>query len=219
MSPTSRVVTTEIENLLDHLINAGIAIYANPVLDRGGVVSWPRLRGASLVQRGVPTLESYRQWVTQSAYSAILFDGSLLQLTYEFVGGNLLVRHRLAYVPFPFDAGREQVQELPVIDLLDLCASEGAAKVALRSAVRFDFDLEAQRTGHPASHLTLNSHSCRIACTAPLRLGRFVRFVFGHFYPYVWEVDSYLPTVSQRSFGDRTITAEEFDDFHLAWRV
>jgi hypothetical protein len=217
--PTSRAITTEIQNLLDHLMNSEIALFVNPVLDQGGLVSWRSTGGSVLSKRGFPTLHDYRDWVEAGAYSAVLFDGSLLQLTYHFAGTNILVGHRLAYVPCPFNADHELLRLLPIVDVIDYYAANGADDVILRSTVRFDFDIENQRPGHPAAHLTFNSGSCRVACTAPLRLGRFLEFVFRHFYPDVWARDRYLPRVSKKEFGSRTITAEETSGPHVAWRT
>jgi len=89
---------------------------------------------------GFPLTALLARLAPNNAYSAILYVGSLLQITYKFEGRNLPAGHRLAYVPFPFDADRSLVRDIPVVDLVDLYVAEGAESVALRSSVRFDCD-------------------------------------------------------------------------------
>jgi hypothetical protein len=216
MAPTSRLVFEEIDNFLNYLIETGLAIDATPVADFGGRITW---RGTEpnegfLPERRFPTCNSYKVWVHARAYSAVLFDGSLLQLTYDFAGRSV-VAHRLAWVPCPFHLDAQLLRTEPLLDIIELYGA--VDEVVLFSTVRFDFDILAARPGHPASHFTVNSADCRIACAAPMRLGRFVGFVFGNFYPEIYEADAYLQGISNAPLGPHTLTADEMNGIHISW--
>ena len=176
---TPRAIRTEIENALAYLIGAEIALYTNPVIDEHGRVTWRSARPVGKFMRGraLPTALDYRHWIDVGAYSALLMDGSLLQLSYDFAG-NDLVGHRLAYVPCPFNVDRDLLELEPPVDVFDLYAGGHTSEVILRTVIRFDFDLESTRPEHPATHLTINSPDCRIGCVAPLGVGRFIDFIF-----------------------------------------
>jgi hypothetical protein len=182
VTPTPRVFADEVTNLLNYLAGGDLAISTSSVTRAKGLVTWHRRQGAGefLPQRRVPTIEAYRTWVANSDYSAMLFDGALLQITYEFSDHGLL-RHRLAYVPCPFNVDPELWSAFPVLDVIDLYAEGEAKNVVLRATLRFDYDAEAAAKGHPAAHFTINAPSCRVGCIAPMRLGQFIDFVFRHF--------------------------------------
>lgn len=218
MTPNSTSVRTEVQNLLSYLIASEIAVYAQPVVEEHGWVSWPvgRLSSPFMIDRS-PSLRQYLHWLTSSHYSALLFDGSLLQISYRFVGSDL-VAHRLGFVPCPFEVDPELLQIGTPAEVMAEYESGTPHDVLLRSSVRFDFDLEGAGEGHPASHLTINGSDCRVACMAPLRLGRFVRFVFEHFYPRMWQAHPYLGKVPSGPFSDDvTLLHEEAAHPHLAW--
>jgi len=220
VTPTPRLFADEITNLLNYLAEADLAISTSSVARAKGLVTWHRRldAGEFLPQRRHPTIETYRAWVANSDYSAMLFDGALLQITYEFSDYGL-VRHRLAYVPCPFDVDPELWRTSPFLDVIDLYA-EGAAKdVVLRATLRFDFDTEAAAKGHPAAHFTINATSCRVGCIAPMRLGQFANFVFRHFYPELWQAHPFFSRMSQAPAGARSLTFEEAQSAHIAWAL
>lgn len=218
MAPSRRVVRDELNNLLSYLLDSEIALLANPVRDAGSRISWQAFRaGAKFLEaRDPPSLAGYRTWVEAGEYSALLYDGALLQISYEFAG-SILVAHRLAWVPCPLAVDPELFQLAPLLDVLDLYSSGGAGEVVLRTAIRFDFDVERAAPEHPAAHMTLNASHCRIACAAPLRLGRFVDFIFRHFYPELWQIHPYLATISQKTWGAHTVTEAEAQRLHVSW--
>jgi len=220
MSPTIRALQTELQNLLDYLIKSELAIYVRPIRNKSGVLTWNPFSGTSslLLDRRVDCPKHYRYLVEHGHYSAVLHDGSLLQVTYEYID-NLIMKHRLAYVPPPFEMDRSLLIEEPLLDVFDVYVSGDADNVLLRSPLRFDFDSEAARPRHPASHLTLNSSDCRIPCAAPLRLGHFIGFVFQYFFSDDWIAHDYLRNLSRTSWGSRTLTEEERGDLHISWQV
>ncbi|MFE0580726.1 DUF2290 domain-containing protein [Streptomyces sp. NPDC058874] len=171
-----------------------------------------------LVNRGDPCLEDYRRWVQSGAYSAYLRDGALLQITYDIEGGEV-TGHRLGYIPCPYRLDPEMVLQDPLLDLVDMHAEADPTGMVLHSAVRFDYDPASASTGHPASHLTINSANCRVACAAPMHLGRFIDFIFRHFYPDLWKAHlPYFSAGAGKELGTRTLTEDDLSGLHIAWR-
>lgn len=217
MMTTTRAIRGEVQTLLDYLIQAEIALYANPLAEYSGTLTWPLDEvGEFLPNRGSPASTDYRHWLASNQYSAVLSDGALLQLSYG-VEGRELTSHRLAYVPSPFEFDPMLLATEPLVDLFDAHADGHTSTVVMKTTVRFDFDRSAAREGHPASHLTINVPSCRVACAAPLRVGQFVSFIFRHFYPELWHAHPFFDGLPKAGWGDKTVTDSEMRGVHLMW--
>ncbi len=217
---TTRAVADDLRNAIDYLVRAELVLYANEVSRTPTRVSWHGYDDLFSVRISAPhaTVREYLEWVSAGAYSAVLPDASLLQLTYDVADGQI-VGHRLAYVPCPYviDEGLLQAGE-PIADVVEIYAETGESQVALRSPVRFDYDAGAARGGHPAAHLTVNSSDCRIACVAPMHAHQFIAFVFGHFYPQLRSLhDHFFSECSRRHIGRRVITDAEREEPHMMW--
>lgn len=209
---TAKQIRDELENLLIQLLTAEVALTMNAVVLRdvadGQRVTWSSPKPSpGIMEAEFGTIEEYLSWIDAQMYSAILYDGSLLQLSYDFDGSEL-IRHRLLYYPCPFDVDHLLFNAAEVLEVIDLYRSQGVDKVRLRSPLRFDYDSKNQRDFHPASHLTFLSESCRWAVASPLSLGHFTKFIFHHFYPVQWSNLSFIRNWPDKQ-GDRTITAKE----------
>ena len=193
---TPKKIERDIRNFLDLLVKHDIAVVANPVdvrqIETRTRLTWKSAISGSITGVGpYGSIENYRSLVERQAYSAVLLDGALLQVSYDF-GGSELVGHRLGFHPCPFDLPSEEVRSEPLLDLIDLYQGAGCDHVRLRSPIR-----------------------CRCPIVAPLGLGHFVHFVFSHFYPEVWAVHDFLQAWPL-SLWDRTITQVEEGQLHLA---
>lgn len=218
----------DIANVLDYLADAELALNINPVSTREWAAASKRVRRLSwhghdphtdfLVTRQHGTIEQYLHWVLGGSYSAVLLDASLLQITYDLVG-NDVVGHRLAYIPCPFIIDTEFLEEgNPIDEVVGMYVE--ISDVVLRSPIRFDYDLKAAKARHPAAHLTLNSADCRIACVAPMHVLRFVDFVYRNFYPALWDAHSpFFKAAEWRHLGDPVIASEDRISPHLMWDV
>lgn len=208
----------ETQNVLDYLRKKKLAYFTNAVSKTPSTISWAAGKGSGfLAHRGDPTVDQYHRWVIEGQYSAILRDGSLLQITYDFELGEVS-GHRLAYIPCPFDIEYQFLVEMTPGDAVELYRLEKLGDVRLRSPVRFDFAPKQAKPGHPASHLTINSSTCRIACAAPVRIGRFVDFVYRHFYPrHHKEHSNFFSALALGSLGTECITPEDGQGLHLRW--
>lgn len=163
------------------------------------------------------SIDLYRHWVSSGHYSAVLFDGSLLQLTFEYAGP-VLVGHRFAYIPAPAVVEPELLELMPILDVVDDALSDPSL-LRLATAVRVEFDPLNARDDHPAAHLSFNDQGCRIPCVTPMRLGMFLSLVFHQFYSYLWAEHEYLQQLPAGAGGARTINESEAAGLHLAWRM
>lgn len=212
----ARAAANEIQNFLDYLMKSEIALYANPAVANRGLVSWPsRGDGRFLERRGRPSVRDYRHWLETGAYSAVLSDGALLQISYWF--DRDLSGHRLAYVPFPYHADAEALRTWDIQEIVESYDGASAESVVLASAVRFDYDARAAGPDHPATHFTINTEGCRVPCAAPMRLGHFVGFVFGNFYQDYWRLHPFLSRLGKEGWMRSSISDEERAGIHVAW--
>ncbi|MEV7618921.1 DUF2290 domain-containing protein [Microbacterium sp. NPDC089321] len=214
---TPRAVATELNQLFDYLESKGIVYYWNPIDEAPQHVSWHSTTNEPFLSNHDDiSVASYIYWLRNGMYSAVLADGSLLQITY-FFDGNRIMGHRLAFVPCPVTIDQSMVADgLPLADVVELHLAT-ADQVLMKSMIRFDFDPLNARPRHPEAHLTLNSIECRIACVSPLRIGRFIDFVFRNFYPTFHEQDPYLQQMPQSGWFDNTIVEDDRRSLHVAW--
>ncbi|MDA1051924.1 MAG: DUF2290 domain-containing protein [Planctomycetota bacterium] len=215
---TPNRIPNDIRNVLSWLIEKSLAQFIQPYRE---VRSRGRLRicaegsiAAQAVLKAHPfgSIAEYRGFVEAEAYSALLNDGSLLHLSYDFQNSEL-IGHRLLYYPCPFIIDPKLADE-PILDVLEFCGND-LELFRLRSPVRFDFDLQRAAINHPASHLHFQHEECRLPIVAPLSVGRFVQFVFHNFYPHWWAEHEFLRDFRRPSVVG-SIQAEERHGFHLA---
>lgn len=216
---TVRAIRHQVQNALDYLFQSELALYLNPVSMIDRRVSWhsPSPSGRLVSQFDHPTVDQYVEWVTAGQYSAVLFDASLLQLTFEVKNGTV-VGHRLLYFPCPFKVETEWLASGEA--LADVIAIYRDQDAQLRSPIRFDYDPSSAAPGHPAAHLTINGVDCRIACIAPLHIMRFLNFVFQNFYSDLWAAhSSFFEEGRWQHIGKRVLAPEDLYNGHFGWDV
>lgn len=217
--PTVRALRDDIANAFDFFTQTELVLFAATVSVSPTRVSWQAPSSSPFVIGAKhATVEEYLTWVRAGQYSAVLPDASLLQLTYDIQGGEV-VRHRLAYVPCPVLVDEALLREEAILDVVALYLSDELQdSLALRSPVRFDFDLQAAKALHPAAHVTINSADCRIACVAPIHPYRFLDLVYKHFYPELWIAQSrWFRSAAERHLGERVLTDSDAATVHVTW--
>ena len=210
-------------NFVDLLGRSYIAAQVNAVIVKhirnSGIrrVTWGTTanNNEALLSYGDSTIREYRHWLSANEYSVVLFDGSIVQITYDFLG-NSLTKHRLLYFPCPFQLPSDLLGELTILDLVDNYIERGIDDVRLRAPVRFDYERETDAVDHPASHFTFQSPHCRIPVVSPLSLGHFVKFVFRNFYPQQWREHRFIRDWQTHEF-ERSIEADELKRLHLSY--
>lgn len=193
---TRRQLATNIRNLIESLLAAEIALYCNIVgeIQVGGKVrvTWRgNLRPMSAMASPFASIDEYRMLIEHNQFSAILFDGALLQMSYDFDGGDL-VGHRLSYHPCPVDADTDLLRAEPILEVIDMYLANSKADIRLRSPLRFDFDPSNSAADHPVVHAHFNFGHVRCPVSAPLLPSQFIRFVFRLGYPDVWRKHAWM---------------------------
>lgn len=218
MTPTRTI--GDLENFLDLLLDSSIALGTTKVVvqrNHGGFqrVTWANNAAVpgNLFRVDSSTIAEYRDWVNCHGYSALLYDGSFLQISYDFEHSEM-VGHRLLFFPCPFDLELEFLNEIPLSELIDLHANQRAETVQLRTPVRFDYDPNAGSQDHPVSHLTFQWPCSRIPVYAPVSPGFFIQFVFKNFYPALWKAHLFLRKWPRDAL-EPTITSEERRFLHV----
>lgn len=216
---STKRIREEVAGLVDFLLAQEMLLDSNVVADSGSDISWHGAQSAPLIRDfgRFTNVADYRDWLTNRQYTALLADGALMQISYSFVGEDIL-KHRLAYVPCPVVLDAELLTAYPVVDVLDLTLEQDGHAMTMASPIRFDFDLLAASEEHPHSHLTINATHCRIPCLAPLKVGHFVQFVFQNFYPDLWVEHEYLHEFDRGGFGPPTVSDSQAQGLHMNWR-
>jgi hypothetical protein len=220
MMMTPNDVLHEINNLVRLLAEYGLTLDANRAVRvrSGGLdhVGWPSTSSPSpdLLPESFATIGDYCAILKNRSYTALLFDGAILQLHYAFKGGAML-QHRLCYYPCPYDVKQADLATDPALDVIERYQAQGGEFLRLRSPLRFDYDARGARPGHPTCHVHVLAPDCRCPVVAPISTGHFVRFVFRHFYPGEWETCGFLREWPQR-LGARTIRPDEEGMLHFA---
>ncbi|MGH9715601.1 MAG: DUF2290 domain-containing protein [Candidatus Acidiferrales bacterium] len=219
---TPRVVATELENFLTLLIGSGIALIINRVIQvRVGRattrITWssPDAVNGALMRERFATVDEYCAYLNSQLYSAVLYDGALLQMSYDLQGDDL-VGHRLCYYPCPFDMDPELLQTEPIGDVVDIYRESSSSSINLRSPCRFDYDPASPEGTDPIVHMHVIRSHCRWPVTAPLSLGHFIKFVFRHFYPEMWTVHPFLRDWPRNGAARRMITADDEELLHIS---
>jgi len=222
---TSKSIRDAVRNVLDYLTDADLILSSNDVSIRESQhltrISWHGHNPAAdfLISREYGTVDQYFHWMVNGIYSVILFDASLLQITYD-LAGDAIVGHRLTYVPCPFMVDLSLLTDgaAPVADVVGLY--DRLSDVALRSPIRFDYDVKSAKRNHPAAHLTINSADCRIACVAAMHPLRFADFIFRHFYPRLWGLHSgFFAAAAWQHLGKLSLSDGDRISPHVMWNI
>jgi len=219
---TPKQLRTKLHNFLDLLFDEDIAIHTNQVgfdqIREVIRVTWRSRRDlpVSVDEPHFGSIDEYCGFLEAQAFSAILFDGALIQMSYDFRYGEL-VGHRLCFYPCPYDIDTELLVDEPILDVIEVYRKLGSRHMRLRSPIRFDFDSGNVAEQHPAVHVHLLWAHCRFPVVAPLGVGDFFRFIFMNFYPNLWSSHHFLQNLPQ-DLANRTITKEEELDLHFACR-
>ena len=173
---TPRRVFYELDNFLTLLLRSDVALLTTKVIIQQKSPSLQRITWAT--NKGVPgdlfrnvtaTVSEYREWIDEQGYSAVLYDGSILQMSYDF-DNTELAGHRLLYFPCPFDFDQQLLEIFALVDVIDFYRDQETARVKLRSPLRFDYQPDIKSETHPSSHMTFQWSHARVPVMAQLAL-------------------------------------------------
>lgn len=153
-------------------------------------VSWPSKGAGSARANEFGTLEQYLDWIRQGEFTCLLFDYSLIQVSFECMG-NAVVGHNLLYWPCPlsFQTDVEMLSDL--CDGFELCIesprrARDVVTLTMRTPMRFDFDPQRESELHPLIHLHTQFDETRISVQGAMCFPSFIKKVFRTFYVDKW---------------------------------
>ena len=149
-------------------------------------------------------IEEYMEFLRNRLYSALLFDGSFLQISMD-VHKAKIIRYRYGYYPCPIKfVGNElsiMTMEESIADIIDTFISGQRKDILLRTPVRFDFDSNEWKPDEPHAHVHFNHPECRCALSAPIYPSYFIKFIMKYFYPDLWYRHQELELLDQEIAG------------------
>ncbi len=140
-------------------------------------------------------LEQYRKILENNSYLCILYDGSIIRVSYTFEN-NVLVGHNLLWWPAPYSYKNITLEDIPPQDLFEefIADSKWMEAIKMRSPVRFDFDpsKNAVNEKHSPIHLHMQHEDCRMYIEKPLCFNEFINFILKNYYPdVIFNIDKY----------------------------
>ena len=185
-------IEMQINNTLDMLLDKGYLYTYNSLrreqVDNNTIrLSWNNHQSGGF-NSGDSFLHiaQYKGIIKNGSYLCILFDGSLIRVSYT-VKDNILISHNLLWWPAPYKYENVTLEDVPPLQMIDdfLEDNEWYNNIAMRSPIRFDYDPResAVRDDHPPVHMHIEHKDCRIFVEKPMCFNRFVMYIFKNFYP------------------------------------
>jgi hypothetical protein len=147
------------------------------------------------------SVDEYLQLLRNRHYSALLADGSFVQMSIYVRRGKIL-RHRYCYYPCPVEFGNEELrsmsEEEDISNIVWAFLSD-SERLVLRTPVRFDFDEDSSE--RPKVHVHFNHSNCRCAVSSAIYPCYFIKVIMRYFYPDIWERFPVLSFLDQETVG------------------
>ena len=184
---TPDMLKRQLDSLVGYMANANLTKDQNFAIrrqlgNRRSEIAFAGAEHLTLALKDSPYREVYEALLAKRAYTVLMPDGAMIQMSYLF-DADELERHRLAFLPSP---SLMEFQSNPEIYLTDPIYADVIAKGVVPFPVRFDFDCREavfEEINHPKSHLSLGQYrNCRIPVTAALTPADFIDFILRHFY-------------------------------------
>jgi len=215
-------IFNELVNTIKFLDQNDLTIFSNsPVYEEengNSRITWPNhTPGRINCNKYFGSIRQYRHFLKYNLFTSLLFDGSLMKISYKFEKRNL-VAHNLTWWPSPFIISADDLSNGSPLDIFDLYAQDGwDQQIRMRTPVRFDFDLKKESTDHPASHLHMQTDNCRLYVDRPMCFNRFVKFIFQNFYPDLYATKPFWDDLVEMKFGKISQQAPIEDQPYLGW--
>jgi hypothetical protein len=153
-------------------------------------VSWPTNRSGSSMEHPFGSLEQYLEWVREGEFTCLLFDYSLIKVSFECMG-TTVVGHNLLYWPCPvgFLGNVQNLSDL--CEGIEMCLesprrSREIVDLAMRAPMRFDFDPAMEGDDHPLVHLHTQFEDTRMSVQQAMCFPTFMKKVIRTFYRDQW---------------------------------
>lgn len=182
----------QISNTLTMLLENGLLYTYNELkreyLDRNTIrLSWNNhLSGSFNAGDSFLKLEQYKQIINNRSYLCILFDGSLIRVSYTIENGQV-IGHNLLWWTAPYKYSNVSLDDVPPEQMFSdfLEDNKWYENMEMRSPVRIDYDprKEIVSPAHPPVHMHIEHKDCRIFIGKPMCFNSFIKFIFHNFYP------------------------------------
>lgn len=159
-------------------------------LSRCERVSFPTKQSGSATLYPFGSLEQYLEWVREGEFTCLLFDYSLIRVSYDCIGPTI-VGHNLLYWPCPITC-QTNIETLgDLCDAIEMCLdsprdSREIVELAMRTPMRFDFDPQSESEDHPLVHLHTQFEDTRISVQQAMCFPAFMKKVLRTFYRDQW---------------------------------
>lgn len=182
----------QVSNTLEMLLEKGLLYTYNELkrecLDKNTIrLSWNNhLSGSFNSGDNFLKLEQYKQIINNQSYLCVLFDGSLIRVSYTIKNG-CIVGHNLLWWPAPYKYSGVSLDDVPPKQMLSdfLEDDKWYENIEMRSPIRIDYDprKEVVSSAHPPVHMHIEHMECRIFIEKPMCFNSFIKLIFNNFYP------------------------------------
>jgi hypothetical protein len=179
-------------------------------------LTWVRGGGGKIIT-GLKIYD-YLSLLERQEYSYLMNDGGIIQLAFIF-NGREIARHSLSYYPCPFSIEREELDAHGggLLEFItDAFLDKIEDSILLRSPIRFDYAPDAVAEFHPASHVTINTTSCRIPARSLLQFDTFMKFILENFYLAAWQHPKIVRALTFR-LETECLSAHDKSRAYLNW--
>lgn len=185
-------IEMQINNTLDMLLDKGYLYTYNSLrreqVDNNTIrLSWNNHQsGGFNTGDSFLRISQYERIIKDGSYLCILFDGSLIRVSYT-VKNNTLIAHNLLWWPAPYKYENVTLDDVPPVQMIDdfLEDAQWYNSIEMRSPIRIDYDPREAivRDNHPPVHMHIEHKDCRIFVDKPMCFNRFIKYIFLNFYP------------------------------------
>mgnify|MGYP000749646348 FL=1 len=180
----------QISNTLEMLLEKGLLYTYNELkreyLDKNTIrLSWNNhLSGSFNSGDNFLKLEQYKQIINNQSYLCVLFDGSLIRVSYTIKNG-CIVGHNLLWWPAPYKYSGVSLDDVPPKQMLSdfLEDDKWYENIEMRSPVRIDYDprKEVVSSAHPPVHMHIEHMECRIFIEKPMCFNSFIKLICNNY--------------------------------------
>ena len=191
----------QINNSLEILHNLHLVRYFNPIeeeyISSEDIyrLSWKNhIGGRSVSSKSFLKIEQFMDILNNGAYHAILFDYSIIRVSFSFDGNNLISQN-LLWWPCPVVIDFEDDEYDSYIEIVELFLLE-KENFRMRSPIRVDLDITNDTPDHPKAHLHMQHHDSRINIESPICFNTFIKYIFNKCYPNIAIRSSDFPSMN-----------------------
>lgn len=183
-------LVNQINLTMDMLASAGHIIFYNPVSskfdsNKNQIITWNNhVSDRNNCGGSFTMLAQYSHILNSGAYHCLLFDGSIIRISFEFENSKLS-RHSLLWWPAPFDIDFMNNNEMELSEIYEdfLTDSNWNEKLRMRSPIRIDFSSDDENEIHPQVHMHTQNNETRISVSKYMCFNGFIAYIFYNCYP------------------------------------